>query len=93
MQRFEIKMSKFESLECLELSQDVTGEMLIDFPVSRDRLAGSGFGILIPVVAPATAQKDAAALLQLPDQVDTFQAMFSSATRRTPGMLPLVSSA
>ena len=33
--------------------------MLIDFPVPRDWLAGSGCGILIPVVAPTTAQKNA----------------------------------
>ena len=75
-----------------KLAEDVPGEVLAELAVARHRLTDSGLGILIPVVIPAVTDEDAAGFLDLPDQGHAFHWIWSSATRRTPGIRPLVSS-
>jgi hypothetical protein len=68
------------------------GKVLVDFTMPRYRLTRSRLGVLIPVVPPSMAQQDTAAAFQSTDEIDAFHAIRNSATRRTPGIRPLVNS-
>ena len=76
----------------LELAEDVACKVVADFPVARNRLTDPRSRILVPVVPPAVSEQHATRLGELTDQFDALHGIWSSATRRTPGMLPLVSS-
>jgi hypothetical protein len=75
-----------------QLPKDVASQILFDLAVSRHGLTYSRTGVLIPVVACPVSQKNAPSLFQAIDQVKSLHAMRNSATRRTPGIRPLVSS-
>jgi hypothetical protein len=62
-------------MSVLELSQDVPREMFVVFPVPRDGLAESGFGVLIPIMASTMTKQNAAALFELSNQIDVFHAI------------------
>ena len=72
--------------------ENVAGEMLFDLSVARNRLTGTGLRVLLPVVPAAGPNEDTPVLLNLPDEVAPFHAIWSSATWRTPGTLPPVMS-
>lgn len=59
----------------LQFLEDVMREMLVDLAMTRKRLAGSSFRILIPIVAAAVADKDASVFLNLTDEVEPFHAI------------------
>lgn len=50
-------------------AEDVPSELLVDFPVPRDRLRHPRFGILVPVVAAAVSDEHATSLLDPPNQL------------------------
>ncbi len=75
-----------------QLGKNMMGQTLIDFTVSRDGLTCPCSRILVPIVATPMTQQDTAFVLQTSDQVRSLHAISSSATRRTPGIRPLVSS-
>jgi hypothetical protein len=54
--------------------------MVLDLAVTRNGLTGAGARILMPIVPAAVANEAAAVLLNLPDEVDPFHAIWSSAT-------------
>jgi hypothetical protein len=56
------------AVSTFQFPQNVASEMLFDLPVSRDRLAGAGIWILIPIMASAMPQQDAALFFQLSNQ-------------------------
>lgn len=59
----------------LELSEDMFGEVIVDIPVARDRLACACVGVLIPVVPAAMPDENTSAFLNLADQVDSLHAI------------------
>ena len=75
-----------------ELLEDVAGEMLLDLAVAGNGLAHAGFRVPIPVVPAARPDEDTSVLLDPADEVAPFHVIWSSATWRTPGTLPLVTS-
>src|ERR1035441_6474650 len=75
-----------------ELLQDVLGEALVDLAVPRHGLGNPGAGIAIPIVLAAAPHEHTSVLLQAADQVLSLHEKDSSATRRTPGISPLVRS-
>ena len=82
-------------VRALLLSQhfkDVPGQRFFNLGVAWNRLAHSGFGILVPVVSFAGADEGASLLLDSADQIAALHESRSSATLRTSGMAPLVSS-
>jgi len=83
---------RFARGSVFELLENVPGEILVDLAVTGNRLTGACSRILIPIVPAAVADEDAAALLNLPDEVQTFHAIWRSATWRTPGTFPAVRS-
>ena len=76
----------------LESAQNVVGQMVADFTMPRHGLTRPRSWILIPVGPPSMSKQGAATLFEAPNQVGPFHAIRSSATRRTPGIRPLVSS-
>ena len=58
-----------------QFSENVAGEMVFDFTVTRNGLTGTGSRILISVVPCAVAEEDATALFDLPDEVDPLHAI------------------
>jgi len=79
-------------MSALQLAQNMARQMLVDFTMPRHRLTCAGSRILIPVVATPMAKQDTAFILQTADQVRSLHAISNSATRRTPGIRPLVNS-
>ena len=75
-----------------ELLEDVAGEMLLDLAVAGNGLAHAGFRVPVPVVPAARPDEDTSVLLDPADEVAPFHVIWSSATWRTPGTLPLVTS-
>lgn len=65
---------------------------LFDLPMAWNGLADPGSRVLIPIVPSAVPDEDAAALLDLANEIAAFHGTCSSATRRTSGILPPVSS-
>ena len=80
------------AVSVFHFSDNMTGEMFVDFPMSRDGLTNAGSGILIPVMSSSMPQENAAILFKLPDKIIAFHANCISATWRTPGIFPLVTS-
>ena len=76
----------------LEHLKDVLDQGLFDFSMAWDRLADTRSRVLIPIVPSTVSNEDAAVLLDLTNEVATLHDTCSLATRRTSGMLPLVSS-
>jgi len=76
----------------LEHLKDVLDQGLFDFSMAWDRLADTRSRVLIPIVPSTVSNEDAAVLLDLTNEVAPLHDTCSSATRRTSGMLPLVSS-
>ena len=60
--------------------------------MSWDRLGSFCYRVLIPIVISTMPDENTTHLLQLPDQIFSFQATSSSETLRTQGMTPLVKS-
>ena len=52
----------------------------------------AGFGVLVPIVPFAAADEDLSAFLDLADQIAALHERRNSATLRTSGIVPLVSS-
>ena len=69
-----------EAGSVFQFPENVAGEMVLDLAVTRNGLTGTGSRILIPVVPRAVADEDASVLFDLPDEVDPFHAIWSSAT-------------
>jgi hypothetical protein len=63
-----------------QLLENVMGEMLFDLAVAGNRLTCPGPRILVPVMSAAGANEKAATLLNLPNEVSPFHAIWSSAT-------------
>ena len=76
----------------LEHLEDVLGQRLFDFSMAWDRLADTRSRVLIPIMPFTVSNENAAVLLDLTNEVATLHDSCSLATRRTSGMLPLVSS-
>jgi len=76
----------------LEHLEDVLGQRLFDFLMAWDRLADTRSRVLIPIMPLTVSNENAAVLLDLTNEVATLHDTCSLATRRTSGMLPLVSS-
>lgn len=69
------------------------GESLIDLPMTWNRLGDASLRVLIPVVFSAMPDEQASGALQFLDEIDPLHDWTeSSATRRIPGMAPLVRS-
>jgi len=60
--------------------ENVASEMLFDLAMARNRLAGAGLRILIPIVPAARPNEHAPIMLNLADEVASFHASWSSAT-------------
>ena len=76
----------------LEHLEDVLGQRLFDFLMAWDRLTDTHSRVLITIVPSTVSNEEAAVLLDLTDEIATFHETWSLATRRTSGMLLLVSS-
>jgi hypothetical protein len=76
----------------LQSAENMVRQVVADLAMPRHGLACTGPWILIPIVPPPTSKQDAPILFKAPNQVGPFHAIRSSATRRTPGIRPLVSS-
>lgn len=76
----------------LKLLQDVPCKILLNFPMTRDRLQGSRLWIAIPVMLAAMSDQEAPGVFELSHQVGSFHPTISSATRRIPVSSPLVTS-
>ena len=76
----------------LQHLNDMSGQVLFDFSMSRNGLGHPRLWILIPVVPCSVAYEYAPHVRQPPDQVPTFHGTSNSAILRTQGMVPLVSS-
>jgi hypothetical protein len=63
-----------------QFAENVADEMVFDLAVTRNRLTGTGARILIPIVPAAVADEDASVLFDLPDEINPFHAIWSSAT-------------
>ena len=61
-------------------------------PMSRNGLTNPGFRILVSIVPRATANQDASAIFNPADKIAALHDNWSSATRRTLGIFPPVSS-
>ena len=72
-------VSKDLTLFFREHLENMPGQMLINFSVSRNGLGGLGGRVVIPIMIAAMANKNAAKLLDLPDQIAMFHASSSSA--------------
>lgn len=72
--------------------QDALGKGFIDLGVTRYRLRNIRDGIVIPIVLSAVTNKHATVGFKLPDEVFALHRSVSSASFRTPGILPLVRS-
>lgn len=57
-----------------ELSQDVSGEVILYLAMAGDRLTCAGSGILIPIMTTAVPNKNASVLFDLTDQVNALHA-------------------
>ena len=79
-------------LSVLEHIKNVFCQGLFNFAMARNGLADTCSRVLIPIMAPAVSNEGTAFLLDLTDEVTAFHGSCNSATRRTSGMLPLVSS-
>ena len=75
-----------------QLPENVAGEALVDLPMPGHRLACSCPGVLIPIMPAPVPKQDAPIRLQSLDQVFSLHAIRNFATRRTPGIWPLVNS-
>jgi hypothetical protein len=75
-----------------QLPKNVACEMILDFGMTRNRLTGVSAWVLLPVVSPTMPDEDASRCFDLADEFSPFHASCSSATRRTVGMFPLVTS-
>jgi len=71
---------------------DMSAQIFLDFSMPWNRLGYFRPLVLIPVVFGAMTYEYASRLFQFFDQIPSFHATFSSATFRTQGILPLVSS-
>jgi len=80
------------AVSTLEFFEDVPGYQFIGFPMIRHRLVNTCVAIHIPTMFAAVADEQTSGVLKLPDQVRVLHPSDSSATRRTPGILPLVRS-
>jgi len=76
----------------LEHLKGVLEQRLFDFLMARDRLADTRVRVLIPIVPSTMSNENAAVLLDLTNEVAPLHDTCNLATRRTSGMLPLVSS-
>lgn len=76
----------------LEHLEDVLRQRLFDFSMAWDRLADTRSRVLIPIMPSTVSNENAAVLLDLTNEVTMLHDTCSLATRRTSGMLPLVSS-
>ena len=56
------------------------GKMVLDLSVPRNGLTCTGSWVLVPIVPAAVPHQEASGLLDLPDEVDPFHAIWSSAT-------------
>ncbi len=72
--------------------ENVFGECILDFGMSRHWLRYLCGGIVIPIVPLAVAQEDATHPVKALDQVGPFHWITNSPTCRTQGMAPLSSS-
>jgi hypothetical protein len=75
-----------------EHSDDVPGQMILDFAVSWHRLGNPGRRVQVPVVPPSMAAQDASESLDGADQVNSLHGTTNSSTFRMPGSSPLVRS-
>ena len=76
----------------LEHLEDVLDQRLFDFSMAWDRLTDTRSRVLITIVPSTVSNEEAAVLLDLANKVAPLHDTWSLATRRTSGMLPLVSS-
>lgn len=69
-----------------QFPKNVASEMLFDFVVPRDRLAGTRSWVLIPIMSATMPNELAPISFDLSDEFSPFHAIWSLAIRRTPGM-------
>ncbi len=65
------------------------GKLLLDFPMSWNRLRNFSSGILIPIVFPTMTHKDTSHVVKFFKQISAFHDISSSATLRTAETSPL----
>ena len=75
-----------------KLLQDVLSKELLDLPVTGHWLRNARLRIAIPIMISTVADQAASGLFQCPDQVAPLHPIDSSASRRMPGISPLVRS-
>jgi hypothetical protein len=63
-----------------QLPENVAGKLLLDLAVPGNRLTCACSRVLVPIVPAAMPQDDASGLLDLPNEVDPFHVIWSSAT-------------
>lgn len=63
-------------------------QIFVDFTVTRNRLTGVDFGILIPIVFSPVTQEYTTHTFYLPNEIASFHAIRSSPTRRGDGTAP-----
>ena len=76
----------------LQLFQNMCGKELVNLPMSRHWLGDTRFWVAVPIVFAAVSDKNASSIFELASQVSTLHQIDNSATRRTPGISPLVKS-
>ena len=67
-------------------------QVFLDLTMPGHRLTGPAPGVLIPIVTPAVPDENTSVLFYLTDEIDSFHAIRSFETFRTPGICPLVNS-
>jgi hypothetical protein len=66
--------------------------MFVDIRVPRDGLRNFRGGIVIPIVLATVPDEETAERFKLPDKLLALHGSVNSASLRTPGIAPLVSS-
>ena len=75
-------------LRVTEHSDNMPGEILLDFPVSGNGLGHASAGISIPIVLALMPNQGAAQFFEGFDQVMSFHDTTSSSTLRIPAIYP-----
>ena len=75
-----------------QFADDMSGKVLLDFPVPGYGLTDAGSGISVPIMASPMANEPTAVPLDAPDEIPSLHAICNSPTRRGDGIWPDVTS-
>lgn len=58
-----------------EFPEDISGEVILDLTVTSDGLAGTSFGILVPIMTPTVSDENTSVLFDLANEVNSLHAI------------------